>query len=337
MHEDVRFVARKGPATLFLGDRGVTLAVHEHRPKTKHDIRDRLAHADREVPAKRAVVHMTVAGGRSVTPRPSDELVTKTNYFIGNDRSKWRTAVPNYAKVTYPSVLDGVDLVFHGENGSLEYDFVVSPGTRVDSIAMNVDGAADMELDARGNLVIHTRAGDIVQPEPLVYQRDDRGNKHTIAASYRIVGENKVGFVVASYDTSRELVIDPVLGFATFLGGSGSEEARAIAADSAENTYIAGFTNSTDFPAKNAYDGEYNGHPADAFVAKINNTGTAIEWATYFGGSDWAEALALALNPTNGDVFIAGKTRSPDDFPIQPPEYPLCEPRSSAHGNDASS
>lgn len=317
MHEDVRFVATKGPSTLFLGDRGATLALHKKKSTPKHGIRGL---PERQERGERAVIELTVAGGRSVTPQPSEELVTKSNYFIGNDRSKWRTSVPNYAKVTYPSVLDGVDLVFHGENGSLEYDFVVAPGTSVDTVAMNVDGAADMELAANGDLVIHTRAGDIVQPRPLVYQRDTDGTKHTIASSYRIVDKTKVGFVVASYDKSRKLVIDPLIGFATYLGGSMDEAPSAIAADSAGNTYVAGHTFSSNFPVPNARDPSFNqGEGGDAFVAKINSTGTALEWATYFGGTSDDAAQAIAVSPANGDVFIAGWTSDLEgDFPIEP-------------------
>jgi hypothetical protein len=325
MHEDVRFVARKGPSTLLLGDRGATLALHKQKSTPKRGVRDH-ATLGRKERGERAVVNLSVAGGRAVTPQGSEELVTKSNYFRGNDRSKWRTGVPNYAKVTYPSVLDGVDLVFHGENGALEYDFVVAPGTSVESVAMNVDGDADMELAANGDLVIHTRAGDIVQPKPVVYQRDDHGKKHTIASSYRIVDKNKVGFVVASYDKSRELVIDPLLGFATYLGGSFDEYATTVAADSAGNTYIAGYTASEDFPIRNALDSDFLPGPGDpgesteAFVAKINPTGTALQWATYFGGSGRETAHAIAVSPTNGDVFVAGETKSGpmSDFPIEP-------------------
>src|SRR5262249_25323162 len=163
------------------------------------------------------------ADGRAIPPQAREQLVTKTNYYYGRDRSKWRTNVPSYAKVGDPSVRGGGDLVYHGEDGSLEYDFVVAPGTSGDGGARNGEGAADVSLAASGDLVIHTRVGDIVQPRPVVYQQDARGKKEMVKAAYRLVGPAKVGFEVAAYDRARPLVIDPVIGFATYLGGNSTD------------------------------------------------------------------------------------------------------------------
>ena len=242
--ESTRFVARRGAATLLLGDDGATLAISPKRHEAK---RPGHAKADRTQPegaraasAPATTLTLKVAGGRAVTPRASNLLETKTNYFLGSDPSEWRTNVANYGRVTYPSVRDGVDVVYHGEDGQLEYDFVVAPGADVGAVAMDVGGAASLSLTERGDLAIHTMAGDVVQPRPRVYQRNAEGKELDVAAGYRLVGATTVGFVVAQYDCTRELVIDPVIGYATMFGGTGYDYINAIAADAAGNAYVVG-------------------------------------------------------------------------------------------------
>ncbi|MBX3218473.1 MAG: SBBP repeat-containing protein [Labilithrix sp.] len=313
-HDDgIRFVARRGATSIALRDDGATVAVHQRTAaKGRGHVEQR---------ANRVVVGLKVAGGRTVAPQASEELVTKVSYFTGNDPSKWRTGIPTYAKVTYPSVLEGVDLVYHGEGGALEYDFVVAPGASVSSVAMDVEGASKVSLSDRGELRIHTYAGDIVQPPPVVYQRDARGAKHTIASSYRLVGARSVGFVVSAYDTAKPLVIDPVLAFATYLGGTGYDSVAAVAADAAGNTYVTGSTTSTDFPTANAYDPTFNVYAGcqdcgytDVYVSKLDPTGTTLLYSTYLGGdaSDDGRAIAVAAD---GTAYVTGSTGS-HDFPI---------------------
>ncbi|MCW5835086.1 MAG: SBBP repeat-containing protein, partial [Labilithrix sp.] len=313
-HEgSIRFVARRGATSLALRDDGATLAVHQ---RTAAKGRGGVEHR-----ANRVVVGLKVAGGRAGAPRASEELVTKVNYFTGADPSKWRTDVPTYAKVTYPSVLDGVDLVYHGEDGALEYDFVVAPGAPVESVAMNVEGASKMSITDRGELRIHTYAGDIVQPPPVVYQRDASGAKHTIASRYRLVGSSAVGFAVSAYDTTKPLVIDPVLAYATYLGGTGYDSVAAVAADAAGNTYVTGSTTSTDFPTANAYDPSFNVYVAcqdcgytDVYVSKLDATGTTLLYSTYLGGDLGDDGRAIAV-AADGTAYVTGTTGS-YDFPI---------------------
>ena len=183
---------------------------------------------------------LSVDGGSIVTPVASAELPTKTNYLIGRDPAKWHTNVVNYGKVTYPNVLDGVDVVYHGEEGQLEYDFVVAPGADVAHVAMNIGGTAKLALNEKGDLEIGVNGGALVQPKPRVYQRDARGVAHDVDARYRLIGLRSIGFVVASYDRARPLVIDPVIGYATYLGGSGDDQAGGIATDSAGNAFVVG-------------------------------------------------------------------------------------------------
>jgi hypothetical protein len=310
----IRFTARRGATGLALRDDGATLVIQQRTTAKKP--------GDIEQRANKVVLGFAPDGARKVTPQASNELVTKTNYFLGNDRSKWRRDVPSYATVTYPSVLDGVDLVYHGENGELEYDFVVAPGANVDRVAMNVEGASKVSLTDKGELRIHTYAGDVVQPPPVVYQRDASGAKHTIASSYQLVGERKVGFKVSSYDRAKPLVIDPVIAYATYLGGTGYDEITALAADGAGNTYVAGRTQSIDFPTANAFDPTFSVYlgcqecsQPDAFVAKLDPTGSQLLYSTFLGGyaDDIATGIAIA---NDGTAYVTGTTSS-YDFPLE--------------------
>jgi len=310
---EIRFVARRGTASVALRDDGATLVVVQESAVRK----DRGA---RKRSAARAIIGLKVDGGRAVAPQASEELVTKVNYFTGKDPEKWRTNVPTYAKVTYPSVLDGVDLVYHGEGGALEYDFVVAPGAEVDRVAMTVEGANRMSITEKGELRIQTATGDVIQPPPVVYQRDASGAKHTIASSYRIVGERSVGFVVSAYDRTKALVIDPVLAFATYIGGTSNDVLNAVAADANGNTYVSGHTRSTDFPTQNAYDAQLApscvecGETSDVFISKLDASGMHLVYSTYIGGESNDSATGIAVG-ADGTAYLTGTTTSPD-FPL---------------------
>ena len=139
-----------------------------------------------------------------------DELITKTNYLIGNDPSQWRTEISNYGKVEYQDVYKGIDLVYYGNQGQLEYDFVVAPGTDPGVIKLSIQGADEIELDAHGNLVLHTSGGDVVQDAPVIYQELD-GVRQAVTGQFVLTGNHQVGFEIGTYDHSRTLVIDPIL------------------------------------------------------------------------------------------------------------------------------
>lgn len=269
-------------------------------------------------------VGMRVAGGRAVTPIVSDELITKINDLRGRDPKAWRRNVATYGKVTYPSVLDGVDLVFHGEQGQLEYDFVVAPGADPRSIALNIDGAAS--LTETGDLAIEIGNGQLVQQRPRVYQRDAEGVEHDVKAGYRLA-DGKVAFNVADYDRALPLVIDPVIGWATFVGGQGNDDATDIAV-AGGNAYVSGWTSqyfgfaASDFtnqggtaPAiKEVRGTRGDGGPPymgrDATVAKLDSAGRLV-YLTILGGGQDDEAGAIAVDSA-GRVYVTGYTESSD-------------------------
>jgi hypothetical protein len=243
-----------------------------------------------------------------------DELVGTSNYFIGNDPSKWRTNVPTYAKVKYEGIYSGIDLVYYGNQRQLEYDFVVAPGADPRRIGFEVRGAKQILQGARGELVFKMGEEEIRWHKPVVYQVN-AGRRQEIPAQYAVMDTNRVGFQVEKYDRGRPLYIDPLI-YSTYLGGSEDDFGSGIAVDASGNAYVVGFTESIDFPVTpGALQATLNG-PYDVFITKFNPAGSALLYSTYLGGSQINDGLAIAVDG-GGDAYITGFTYS-SDFPTTP-------------------
>lgn len=306
MDERVRFAARGAGYGLWLTDEGALLSLRSSAP-------------EREKP-QAAVIRMKLlkANGQALA-RGAEELPGRSNYFVGNDPRKWRSGVSNYAKVVYSQVYRGVDLVYYGKGGELEYDFKVAAGANPEAIGWRIEGAQRLRLDASGELVIGTAAGEVRQRRPLAYQ-EEGGKRREVAARYEMRGGNEVSFALGRYDRGKPLVIDPVLSYSTYLGGNSDDVAMAVAADAAGNAYVTGYTFSTDFPTVGGLQHTSPG-VFDAFVAKLNPAGTALVYSTYLGGNNGDMGNGIAVD-AGGNVYVTGATSS-DNFPtanpIQPP------------------
>lgn len=203
----------------------------------------------------------------------------------------------------YAQVYPGVDLIYYGNQKQLEYDFIVAPGADSDLIRMRFSGAQKIEINSRGELVLHTRGGQVVQHAPVIYQ-EMAGERRTVQGRYKVLSAREVGFSIGEYDHDLPLVIDPVVEFSTYIGGSGSDSCRGITSDSSGNLYITGLTNSTNLPAAtNAFGGGY-----DAFVTKLSSAGSVL-FSTYVGGSgdDAGDDIA---SDSSGNLYITGYTGS---------------------------
>lgn len=266
--------------------------------------------------------------GASADPAIAGEepLQGTTNYFVGNDRKQWRTGIPSYRRVRYADVWPGVDLVWHGRQHALEYDFIVAPGVDASRIRLQVDGAKRLRVDASGNLVAETAAGDVLQRAPVVYQ-DGPGGRTTVEGRYVLRGR-QVGFAIGAYDRTRALVIDPVLVYSTFLGGSLNEEAFGVAVDSQGSAYVTGPTDSVDFPRAVSLTEQLE---ALVFVVKLNPDGTDLEYSTFIGtnrtgslgfeeGSDTLIATGIAVTADGRAAITGGVDNSDRDS-----EYPVTE------------
>jgi Beta-propeller repeat len=252
-----------------------------------------------------SVERMTLMGAN---PSPRFEPLEKqsgiSNYFIGNDPLKWRTNITNYGKVALRDVYPGIDLVFYGNERQLEYDWVVASGADPKLIHVKWEGPSQVTKNASGDLLL---SASLIERKPIVLQDGKR-----IDGRYVVRGR-EVAFKIAKYDAGKSLVIDPVLVYSTYLGGSGVDQGRGIAVDGAGNAYVTGFTSSLDFPAGSSIQTGYAGGTFDAFVTKINAAGSARVYSTYLGGQVTDEGTAIAVDGA-GNAYVTGYTNS-YDFP----------------------
>jgi MYXO-CTERM domain-containing protein len=266
--------------------------------------------------------------GKAAALVPSQRLVARASYFRGNDPSTWVTGAPRFASVAYVGAGSGIDLVYRGDEGRLEYDFIVASGASVDDAVLDVTGADGLSVDSDGALLLGTRQGVLRQLPPVVYQDGLDGSRQRIAGAYRILDATRVAFTVGAYDPSRRLVIDPVLLYGTYLGGSSFDQANAVALDASGDVYVAGFTSSPNFPTtRGAAQGKIGGS-IDAFVAELDPTGKTLLYATYLGGMLEDSAKAIAVD-ASGNAFITGQTQS-TDFPTAGRPY---QPANAGAGN----
>ena len=244
----VKFLSRGSGYSLFLTSNQAVFVLNQSEADESRKATRVARTAVRARHRKSAVLWMTLV---NANPRSQaaghDELPGKSNYFIGNDPAKWRTNISTYAKVKYEGVYPGVDLVYYGSQGQLEYDFVVAPGADPRLVTLAFEGAREVHIDARGELVLGVDGGEVRQHKPVVYQ-EVAGVKQQVAGRYVMKGKRQVGFRVAAYDPSRPLIIDPVLVYSTYLGGSGTEFGHSIAVDSRGQRLRDGDTLSSNFP-----------------------------------------------------------------------------------------
>ena len=315
----VKFFSRTGGYTLFLTQDEAVLALRGSKAntaRTKFAGGDPPPQSGTGVPPTDAVLRMKLRNANPVAKITGmEELAGTSNYFIGNDPASWRTNVPTYAKVKYEGIYSGIDLVYYGKQRQLEYDFIVAPGADPHHIAFDVRGAKRIRRDERGDLVLKmkTGEGEIRWHKPVVYQ-EKNGTRQLVAARYAITDTNRVGFEVAKYDASRPLYIDPLI-YSTYLGGSSDDVGFGIALDSTGNTYVTGYTHSTDFPTKNPLQGANTASPT-VFVAKLNPAGSALVYSTYLGGSGSEAGNGIAVDSA-GNAYVTGSTYS-TDFPTTP-------------------
>jgi len=244
------------------------------------------------------------------------ELPGRTNYFLGSDPQKWQRGVKQYGEVSYRDVYPGVALAFRGQERrgrQVEFDFVVAPGADAAAIALRFSGAREISIDDCGMLTLATSAGNVTLHPPVAYQ-EGNGGRRFVDAHFVLKAANEVSFALGAYDRGRELLIDPSVGFATYLGGSGQDDGNAIAIDSGGNAYITGDTASTDFPTVTGDYRTSNAGGLDVFVTKISPDGQTLLYSTYVGGSGNDIGSAIAVDAF-GDAFVAGQTASSTDFP----------------------
>ncbi len=334
----VKFLCRGGGYGLFLTSTEAVLSRSKAGRESKGETDATVERATQEESIT-GVLHMKLVGAN---PAPEisglQELPGRSSYFNGSDPSKWHTRVPNYAAVRYKDVYPGIDLIYYGNHEELEFDWWLAPGADPKLIRLAIRGAEKISLDAHDSLLIESGGSELRLHKPVVYQvdegRQEPGNiladheyargegadfKHFVEGKYLLKDTDTVAFEIAAYDSSKPLIIDPVLSYSSFLGGNGEDEGNAIAIDSTGNAYITGSTVSSDFPTKNPLQASFHGIQ-DAFVAKFNpaTSGAAsLLYSTYLGSSNGnAFGLGIAVDSA-GNAYVTGGTGS-TNFPTTP-------------------
>jgi len=230
-----------------------------------------------------SVVRLRFRGANHIpTIEGEEQLPSVANFLLGNDSTQWYTNVPTYGAVAYRGLYPGIDLVYRGTEGHLKSEFVVAPSADPRIIRLMYDGVKAVSLQEDGALVLQTELGTLKESVPVVYQ-EINGRRVAVEGSYLLLGDRQIGFEIGSYNRAYPLVIDPVLSYSTYLGGSSLDRGFGIAVDAAGNTYVTGLTFSTDFPTTTEALQVPFGGGQDAFVTKLTPDGSTIVYSTYLG------------------------------------------------------
>jgi len=322
----VRFLARGRESTLFLTPTEAVFALTEGKPGPQSRPGPKSRGNLLLTPTSHTALHMQLVGADPEASAAADRPLTgRINYFIGRDPRQWHTGVPTYARARFHQVYPGVDLIYYGNQQHLEYDFVVAPHADPTRIQLRFAGAQNVRVNTAGDLLVGMQGQTLTWRKPSVYQEGESG-RQTVAGRFRLKrlpdGQSRVSFALGRYDAHRPLVIDPVLTYSTYLGGTGSGEdfASSIAVDSDGNAYVAGSTSANDFPTTSGSYRPVNTKPPTsgsmAFVTKFNATGTALVYSTYLGGSGSDGINGIAIDAT-GASYVTGSTTS-SNFPVTP-------------------
>ena len=218
--------------------------------------------------------------------------------------------MPLFGRVVYRDLYPGIDMFYSSSTRRLKSEFVVAPGADPSRIQIAYTGVAGIRIDEAGGLIFSTPDGELREAAPVIYQ-ETGGRRDPVKGAFRVSGD-VVSFFVEEYDRSRELRIDPVLSYSTYLGGNGTNRGNAIAVDSSNAAYITGYTDATNFPLTGAAQ-TTSGGGTDVFVTKLNAAGSAILYSTYLGGSGDDRGFSIAVDGS-GNAYVTGYTSSPN-FP----------------------
>jgi PKD repeat protein len=311
----VRFVSRGDGYTLFLTQTSAVLSLSEKLGPGPRDaaLQSRTTSLSMELVGAKA--NAQISG--------TDELPGKSNYFIGNDPKQWHTQVPTFERVVYKGIYPGIDLVYYGKQRQMEYDFVIAPGADPNVIKLKIEGSRQVQVDRNGDLRIRIdRDGEVRLGAPIVYQ-EDAGKRHSLEGKWVQSGRHDFRFALGPYDRTKTLIVDPPLIYSTFLGGSRTDRATAVAVDSSGDAFITGFTasggfvGSGNFPTTSGAFQTACGNCANAnvaFITELDPTGSTLVYSTYLGGTNGDAAFGIAVD-TSGNAYVVGTTFSPN-FPI---------------------
>ncbi len=320
--KDVVFYERgDGHAAFFTKD-GVVLALARRGDTGKKDpsAADEAQNRDGDAGPASDALTLSFLGASPETKIMAEKRMTgHVNYFVGNDKRAWRSNIPTYGAVLYRDVYKNIDIRFYGNNRDFEHDIIVRPGGDPEAVQFAYSGIKGLRVTEDGDLEVEMAHGSIIEKRPFIYQEID-GRKVRVDGAFKVLGGKegtfRYGFSLASYDRSRELVIDPVVQYSTYIGGTSFDNGEALIVDGTGAVYVTGKTQSLDFPLSNPLQGANPGS-FTAFVTKIDPAGTSLVYSTFLGGSGADYGYDIAVDGT-GAVYVAGITGSMD-FPLVNP------------------
>src|ERR1700730_11456071 len=215
-----KFVAHGKGYSAFLTAGGMILSLRPSKAVLAQQMAQAAPTASPYQPLKTTLQFNLLGATQNPTVIGEDQRPGRVNYFFGRDPKLWHTNVPAYGKVRYKNVYPGIDLVYYGNHQRLEYDFEVSVGGDPNRIRFEIKGADQIQLDSNGDLILKISGDELRFQNPIVYQ-ESKGQRVGVDGRYVMTDSTHVGFRVAQFDSSKPLVIDPVLVYSTYLGGSG--------------------------------------------------------------------------------------------------------------------
>ena len=321
----VRFYVKTSGQTLHFTDEGIVFDLFRSEKEAGQGTES--AEKGRQTPGakiERLVFNLVFENAqKGVLIKGLDRQDAGINYFIGHDRTQWKTAIPTYKGIVYKGIYRGIDLKVFGNGRDIEYEFIVNPGGNPDDILLTYNGIEGLSTNGEGELLIGTAFGDLKETRPYIYQEIE--GERAVDGSFEIrssasrsqTRKFSYGFQVGSYNLSYPLIIDPTLIYSTYLGGSSYEYGEGIAVDSSGSAYVTGRTASPNFPTQNPYQGTIGGGSYDAFITKLSSSGSALSYSTYLGGSSSDYGYGIAVDGS-GNAYVTGETSSPN-FPTQNP------------------
>ena len=252
---------------------------------------------------------------REASAEGLEPMQSRAHYLLGADPAGWKTNVRHYGRVRYRDVYPGIDVEYYGNEGRLEYDFMLAPGADPNLIRVRFEGAESIEIDGNGDLVLRSGDKELRQHKPLIYQIAD-GERVGVEGRYTIGADRTVSIEIAAYDASHSLVIDPVVNWSRTFPGDGSDLFVDVAVDEHGFIYVAGTVGSTNLPHQDPLQPGHAGGFADAYVLKLAPDGQELIYATYLGGSAGDVSNGVAVD-SEGSLYVSGGTDSPN-FPTTP-------------------
>jgi hypothetical protein len=264
-------------------------------------------------------LHLNFNGANPQTTLSGQDLLTgRANFLLGNDEKDWKKDVPLFSKIQYANLYPGITAQYAIDGRRIKSEYSVAPGADPSQIILNYSDADSMVVNQEGALEIRAEGVTLTEQPPVAYQTDSAGQRVAVESHYRLRDSHTAAFELSDYDASLQLVIDPVISYSTYFGGSGTSSITGLAVDSSSNLYLTGWTDSLDFPIAGA-EQAINRGGVDSFVAKLNANGSGLIYATYVGGASDDRATSIAIDSA-GNAFVTGSTTS-NNFPVASPAF----------------